>query len=261
MLFRSLVPFRINVTGDAEWDEGDLALLRTVSEIVGNALERNLAEERVRNSVDEKELLLREVHHRVKNNLQVVSSLLDLSMLYTENDQARHILEDARSKVNTMALIHTHLYREEKIDRINLAQCLSTLVEQLSCIYSSSCKIDTFIQSSELLLSINQAIPCALVLNELISNAFKHAFRGRQTGTLEIFFDDDRADGISILLRDDGTGIPEDIEFETATSLGLTLVKNLVRNQLRGEVCMRRKGGTEFTIRFKADDAHAFGSS
>jgi two-component sensor histidine kinase len=250
-----------NVTGDAEWDEGDLALLRTVSEIVGNALERNLAEELVRNSVDEKELLLREVHHRVKNNLQVVSSLLDLSMLYTENDQARHILEDARSKVNTMALIHTHLYREEKIDRINLAQCLSTLVEQLSCIYSSSCKIDTFIQSSELLLSINQAIPCALVLNELISNAFKHAFRERQTGILEIFIDDDRADVVSILLRDNGAGIPEDIDLETATSLGLTLVKNLVRNQLRGEVCMRRKGGTEFTIRFRASDTKAFGSS
>jgi PAS domain S-box-containing protein len=248
-----------NVTGDAEWDEGDLALLRTVSEIVGNALERNQAEDRLRASVEEKEILLREVHHRVKNNLQVVSSLLDLSMLYTENPQARHILEDARSKVNTMALIHSYLYRDSRFDRINLAQCLSTLVEQLSCIYSSSCKIDTLIQSSDVLLGINQAIPCALVLNELISNAFKHAFRGRQTGTLEISIGNDSKDDISILLRDDGIGIPEDVGLETATSLGLVLVRNLVRNQLRGEVHLRRNAGTEYFIRFLRNDESTLG--
>jgi PAS domain S-box-containing protein len=249
-----------NVTGDAEWDEDDLALLRTVSEIVGNALERNQAEERLRASVDEKEILLREVRHRVKNNLQVVSSLLDLSMLYTENPQARHILEDARSKVNTMALIHSYLYQDARFDRINLTQCLSTLVEQLSCIYSSSCKIDTLIQSSDVLLCINQAVPCALMLNELISNAFKHAFKGRRTGTLEISIGIDLKDDISIFLRDDGIGMPEDIELDTATSLGLTLVKNLVRNQLRGEVHFRRTSGTEYFIRFKGNDETALGT-
>ena len=249
-----------NVVGDVEWDEGDLALLRTVSEIVGNALERNLAEEKLRSSVEEKEILLREVHHRVKNNLQVVSSLLDLSMLHSNDPQTQRSLENARSKVNTMALIHTYLYRDSRFDRINIAQCLSTLVEQLSCIYSSSGKIDTLIQSADVLLSINQAIPCALVLNELISNAFKHAFKGRGTGTIEIFISNDGHGEISIELRDDGIGIPDGLELDSADSLGLTLVRNLVRHQLRGEVFMRSKVGTEFSIRFKQSDGVPLGS-
>jgi PAS domain S-box-containing protein len=240
-----------NVLGDVEWDEGDLALLRTVSEIIGNAFERNLAEEKLRSSLAEKEILLREVHHRVKNNLQVVSSLLDLSMLHSDNAHTRRILEDARSKVNTMALIHTHLYRDAELDRINIAKCLENLVEQLSCIYSSSGSVDTVIQSSDVLLDINQAIPCALVLNELVSNAFKHAFMDRRGGTIEIAIGEERTDEVSVLLRDNGIGMPEGLDLDTAGSLGLTLVNNLVKNQLKGRVTMRRDGGTEYSIRFK----------
>ena len=240
-----------NVLGKVEWDQGDLALLRTVSEIIGNAFERTIAESRLRASLDEKEILLREVHHRVKNNLQVVSSLLDLGMMYADKPQEKRILEDARSKVNTMALIHTHLYKDAQFDRINIGKCLNNLVEELSCVYSSAGKIDTLIQTSDVYLNINEAIPCALVLNELISNAFKHAFKGRQNGTIEISIGIDECGEISILLHDDGIGIPSEIELESIESLGLTLVKNLVKNQLKGEIVMRRENGTEYTIRFK----------
>jgi PAS domain S-box-containing protein len=248
-----------NVVGDVDWDEGDLALLRTVSEIVGNALEKDESEQRVRTSLKEKEILLGEIHHRVKNNLQVVSSLLDLSMLHSDNPHTRHILEDARSKVNTMALIHTHLYQDARFDRINIAKVLSTLVEQLSCVYSTAGSVDTLIQSSDVLLNIDQAIPCALVLNELISNAFKHAFRGRSSGTIEVFIDADEVGGVTVCLRDNGGGIPPGIELDSVKTLGLTLVNNLVKNQLRGEILMRRNRGTEYSIRFNRIDGESLG--
>ena len=240
-----------NVLGNVEWDEGDLALLRTVSEIIGNAFERNVAEEKLRSSLNEKEILLREVHHRVKNNLQVVSSLLDLGMLYTGDVKEKGILEDARSKVNTMALIHTHLYKEAQFDTINIARCLNNLIEQLSCLYASAGNIDTLIQTSDVHLNINQAIPCALVINELISNAYKHAFVERNSGTIEVSIAAGEGGDISILLRDDGLGMPEGIELERADSLGLTLVNNLVKNQLKGSISMHRRGGTEYNINFK----------
>jgi len=249
-----------NVLGNVEWDEGDLALLRTVSEIIGNAFERTMAEEKLRSSLNEKEILLREVHHRVKNNLQVVSSLLDLGMLYTGKAQERRILEDARSKVNTMALIHTHLYKETQFDTINIARCLNNLIEQLSCLYASAGNIDTLIQTSDVHLNINQAIPCALVINELISNAYKHAFREKQSGTIEVSITADGGGEISIMLRDDGIGMPAGIELDSIESLGLTLVNNLVKNQLKGDISMQRRDGTEYTIQFKQLEDNSFGT-
>jgi len=248
-----------NVLGNVEWDEGDFALLRTVSEIIGNAFEKNLAEEKLRSSLNEKEVLLREVHHRVKNNLQVVSSLLDLGMLYTDETQEKRILEDARSKVNTMALIHTHLYKEAQFDTINIAKCLNNLIEQLSCLYASAGNIDTLIQTSDVHLNINQAIPCALIINELISNAYKHAFRERQSGTIEVSISPNGSGEIVVVLRDDGIGMPDGIELDSADSLGLNLVHNLVKNQLKGAILMQRRDGTEYVIKFKPSDDVSFG--
>jgi PAS domain S-box-containing protein len=249
-----------NVLGNVEWDDGDLALLGTVSEIIGNALERNRAEEKLRSSLNEKEILLREVHHRVKNNLQVVSSLLDLGMLYTEEYKEKRILEDARSKVNTMALIHTHLYKEAQFDTINIARCLNNLIEQLSCLYASAGNIDTLIQTSDVHLNINQAIPCALVINELVSNAYKHAFKDRKSGTIEVSITAVDDGEISILLRDDGVGMPDGIELDSVDSLGLTLVKNLVVNQLKGAISMHRHCGTQYAIQFTHLNDNSFGT-
>jgi two-component sensor histidine kinase len=149
-----------------------------------------------------------------------------------------------------MALIHAQLYADPRFDRIDLSKCIENLIEQLSRIYASDCTVDTRINPSEVHLNINQAIPCALVLNELISNAYKHAFSGRQRGRISISLEMDDENRVTLRVQDDGIGMPPDIELENCASLGLTLVKNLVNVQLGGGIGMTRRGGTGYAIRF-----------
>jgi PAS domain S-box-containing protein len=209
------------------------------------------AQEQIQASLREKEVLLKEIHHRVKNNLQVISSLLDMTGMRIHDQQANDLITDARSKIHTMALIHTRLYRSERFDQIDMRNHILELVGYLSQIYSEREGITPVVEPTTVNLAITQAIPCALVLNEVISNAFKHAFKQGQKGMIEISIKRSDSDTIFIRVKDDGIGIPEEVDIYKTDSLGLKLLRNLVHNQLKGKIDLKRDKGTEFIIEFK----------
>ena len=213
--------------------------------------ERKRAEEQIQASLREKEVLLREIHHRVKNNLQVISSLLDMSSMRTDDRQTIAFFTDARAKVHTMALIHAQLYQSERFDQIDMGSHAWQLVNYLAQVYTTKSRLITLvIEPSDVYLSVTQAIPCALVLNEVISNAFKHAFEEGQKGTIEISIQRSADDMILLRVKDDGIGLPEGIDFDKADTLGLKLVRNLAQEQLKGIIQVKRDRGTEFIIEF-----------
>jgi len=210
--------------------------------------ERRHAEERLMASLDEKEVLLREIHHRVKNNLQLTSSLLDMTRIRTRDTGTVSILTDVMMKIQTMAQIHTRLYESKEFDRINMEAQVREQLAAVSNIYSGKkTEITTTINFSEIYMPIDQAIPCALVINEILSNAYKHAFRGRRHGTVAISGEQEKGQ-IRIIIQDDGIGMPEGFDISKASSLGLKLVRNLVQQQLKGTLELKRDHGTEVIV-------------
>ncbi len=209
------------------------------------------SEEQIKASLSEKEELLKEIHHRVKNNLQIISSLLNMSRMQTGNEEANRLLTEACSRVSTMALIHSQLYQSDRFDRIDMDRHLRETTNSLLQLYGQKKNITIDIKASGVYMPVSQAIPCALALNELISNALEHAYKDRQEGTLEISMQKAADDTVSIRVRDDGIGIPEGIDPYKSDSLGLKLVRNLVQRQLKGELRYEVSKGTEFIIEFK----------
>ena len=216
--------------------------------------ERLAAEKRIQDSLDEKVLLLGEIHHRVKNNLQVISSLMDLTRRRTLGEEARMVLADARSKIYAMSLVHSQLYRSESFNRIDMAVHVRRLLASMGQIYTNSYRrIRPKIECSHVFLSVTQAIPCALVLNELISNVYKHAYPEDATGECVIFMAETDGKTIHFQVKDKGVGISEDLDIEGSETLGLKLIRNLIRKQLKGEVRFKRDHGTEITAEFPLD--------
>ncbi|MEE9514981.1 MAG: PAS domain S-box protein, partial [Candidatus Brocadiales bacterium] len=224
---------------------------RVVQSSVRDVTERKRAEGQIKASLKEKEELLNEVHHRVKNNLQIISSLLDLRSMRTQNKEAIDLFADARNKIHTMGLIHSELYHSERFDRIDLKDYIRKLAEYLSHVYGAGRYVALDVKGSGVYLTVTQAIPCALAMNELITNAFKHAFGKGQKGRLEISVQKPSEDTVSIMVKDDGAGIPEEVDIYKTDSLGLKLVRNLVEKQLKGKLHVKRDRGTEFVMEFK----------
>jgi len=213
---------------------------------------RKQAEEQIQASLKEKEALLGEIHHRVKNNLQIISSLLDMRAMRTDNKEMINVFEDTRSKIHTMALIHEQLYRSEKFNEINIGVYIRELVNYLLQVHARrNVSVTPHVEYSSVYLSITQAIPCALVINELISNAFKHAFKEGQKGTIQIFLKKTDLDEIYFQVKDDGIGIPKDIDIYTANSLGFKLLRNTVQDQLMGRLSLQKGSGTTIVVEFK----------
>jgi len=212
--------------------------------------DRMRAEEKLVASLQEKEVLLREIHHRVKNNLQLISGLLDMTRMRTRDEATNVILADMMLKIQTMAQIHTRLYESKQFGKINLTGQFRDQAVNLSNIYShKGHEITCEITSGEVFLPVDQAIPCALVVNEILSNAYKHAFKGKKHGTIEISAM--QKDGwIRISVRDDGTGMPANFDISSANSLGLKLVRTLVQHQLKGSITINSGDGTEMIIEF-----------
>ncbi len=200
-----------------------------------NITESKQANEKIIAALAEKETLIREIHHRVKNNLQIISSLLSMTRTRTQDPAVSSILTDMMMKIKTMAQIHTRLYESKQFDKINVSSHIQDQVTDLLNIYrKSGPEITCTVEAEELYLPVDQAIPCALVINEALSNAFKHAFKGRERGTIRVSL---RQDGknITMNIEDDGVGIPVDVDIQRSMSLGLKLIRNLVL-QLEGTV-------------------------
>ncbi|MBN1168051.1 MAG: PAS domain S-box protein [Methanospirillaceae archaeon] len=201
-------------------------------------------------SLHEKEVLLREIHHRVKNNLQLISSLLDMTRMRTADAGTGSILTDVMMKIKTMSQIHTRLYESAQFDRIDMKKQAEDQISAISMIYGrKDCQVLCSLESDEFYLPVDQAIPCALILNEILSNAYKHAFLERNHGTITIVLRE-KEGTVFITVSDDGNGISDDFDITAASSLGLKLVRNLIEQQLQGTLVMRRKEGTEVFISF-----------
>ncbi|MHC4535126.1 MAG: histidine kinase dimerization/phosphoacceptor domain -containing protein [Planctomycetota bacterium] len=243
---------------DSGYDLTDKQVIEVLSVAFVEALNRKRAEAKIKASLKEKELLLREIHHRVKNNLTVISSLFSMSSRRTDNSEVIDLLREAQGKIYTMGLIHSQLYESDSFDAVNMEEHIRRLVAHLSQMYDVGDKrITSVIAHSDVTLSLTQAIPCALVLNELISNVFKHAFQEREEGTLEIAMKQSSDGSVTIRVKDDGIGIPQQIDLDTIDSLGFKLVRNIVQMQLKGTMQIQRHQGTEVTVEFNINQEWA----
>jgi len=225
-------------------------LARANTSLKAEISERKRAEKKALVSLREKEILLKEVHHRVKNNLQIISSLLELQSDYIHDEQSLRFFRESQDRIKAMALVHERLYASADLASINVCEYLKNLTSQLvlSYVVDPGC-IDLEFDVGDFCLGIEEAIPCGLIVNELVSNSLKHAFPGRPGGKIAVTCSTDAEDMVILSVSDNGVGIPEELDINRSETLGLQIVFLLAR-QLRGTVNVRNDGGSSFAIRF-----------
>ncbi len=206
------------------------------------------SEERLRVALSEKEVLLKEVHHRVKNNMQVVSSLLNLQARKITDPTALEAFADCQRRIRAMAMIHETLYRTEDLSCVSCREYLSRLVTELSRIGGG--RVAVALDLAEISLHIDQAVPLGLIVNELVTNAMVHAFPDQQPGEIRVAVRRIGADDLELVVSDDGVGLPEEGDIENVAAMGLHLVARLAEDQLGGTFEPSRDSGTRFAIRF-----------
>ncbi len=223
----------------------------TAAVLVGiDITEQKLAEEALRSSLREKEVLLQEVHHRVKNNLQVISSLLDLQSQTLKDQKTLEIFRESYNRVKSMALLHDKLYQSQSLEKIDFPEYVTTLTSYLLMSYGVNLDlIKVNINIEQVFLSIDTALTCGLIINELISNSLKYAFPKEKGGLLEIKLSCESNQKFLLTVKDNGVGFPQDINLKTSTTLGLKLVDVLTK-QLEGDLELDQSQGTEFKIKF-----------
>jgi len=208
------------------------------------------SEERIRASLAEKEVLLKEIHHRVKNNMQVISSLVALQAAELGDAAMRSVLGDVTHRVRSMALVHEKLYQSADLARVEFAEYAKSLLNYLWRSYGrAAAGIRLTLDMEPVSLSVNAAVPCGLILNELVTNALKHAFSGSSDGELTVSLGAAPPGRVRLCVRDNGRGLPEGLDWRKARSLGLRLVQMLA-GQLHAEVQVKSDAGTEFVITF-----------
>jgi len=216
--------------------------------IIRDVTDRILFEKQLKVSLKEKEVMLQEIHHRVKNNLQIISSLLRLQSNYIRDESLKNIFSVSQDRIQSMALIHQMLYQSKNLNSVDFSEYIRKMISRLSSVYLTKNKNINFdINIQNVNLTINQAIPCGLIINELVSNSLKHAFKTNRTGSIYVSVSKISKENMQITVKDTGSGLPQSVHLETSDTLGLTLVRDLVR-QLRGTVTVKRDKGTEFNI-------------
>lgn len=247
-----------------EWEENQLDLLDQLSVTIAIAIqqstifqqaknelaERQKAEVQLRSALAEKEVLLKEVHHRVKNNLQIISSLLQLQTHALKDPEVIRIFRESQNRIESICLIHKNLYTLPNIGQLDVVDYIENLANNIMLSYRlgpESIELITNIETVS--LNLDQAIACGLVINELISNSLKHAFPDAQKGTITINLHN-IGDYIEMSVIDDGIGIPDHLDWNNTESLGLSLVNDLVTEQLEGSITLERNHGTVFKIQF-----------
>ena len=222
---------------------GDIALVSDVS-----AMKEH--ENALKSSLEEKSVLIMEIHHRVKNNLQIISGLIRLQSRYITNEQAIYALRQCETRVGTMALVHESLYQSGSPANINARAHITKLGNMILLSHEYGSKIQLVFDVDDIPLDMNMAVPASLVINELVLNSIKYAFPGKDQGTIRINLHREPNNQLSLGIRDDGIGLPEEFNIREVNSLGLKLVTRLVRDQLKGTIDIDRNAGTGFTIRF-----------
>ncbi|HWQ20137.1 MAG TPA: PAS domain S-box protein [Methanotrichaceae archaeon] len=210
--------------------------------------DRKLAEDKLIASLQEKEVLIKEVHHRVKNNLQVISSLLNLQGRQTKDEETREAFRDCRNRIRSMALVHEKLYGSKELARIDLADYTKNLTSYLSMSYGIEKRVRIKLDLGDATIGIDKAIPFGLIINELVTNCIKHAFPDGRMGEIRISLHQDTGN-LKLVLSDNGVGLSEKYDDPGTKSLGLKLVQTLV-TQLKGTIDVHSNGGAEFVIAF-----------
>lgn len=247
-----------------QWEEHQLDLLDQLSVPIAIAIQqssilqqaqteisqRQKAEVELRSALAEKEVLLKEIHHRVKNNLQIVSSLLQLQSHTLSDLEVIRVLRDSQNRIDSISLIHKNLYTAPNIGQLDVADYIQNLATSLLISYQvSSTEIGLETDIDSVSLNVDQAIACGLIINELISNALKHAFPNQQVGIINIKLRN-LGDRIEMIIRDNGVGFPSDVNWQDTNSLGLSLVYDLVTEQLEGTITLENNHETVFKITF-----------
>ncbi|WP_016950988.1 GAF domain-containing protein [Anabaena sp. PCC 7108] len=247
-----------------EWEETQLDLLDQLTVQIAIAIQqssifqqaqieikqRQKAEIQLRSALAEKEVLLKEIHHRVKNNLQIVSSLLQLQSHTTKDTEVIKALRESQNRIESISLIHKNLYTAPNIGQLDIAEYINNLTSSLLISYQivfNQIILETQIDSVK--LNVDEAIACGLVVNELISNAIKHAFPDQQQGKIIIKLRSYNHN-IELVFQDNGIGLPDGLDWKNTNSLGLSLVYDLVTEQLEGNITIERNQGTLFHIQF-----------
>jgi len=213
----------------------------------------------LKESLQEKETLLAEIHHRVKNNLAIVTSMMQLQAMETENMDLQGALKSAQQRIQTIATIHELLYGSESLSHLNFGKNIEQLLHNIEEIYDSGKQVAVDLQVKNIPMNINQAIPCALMVNEVVTNAYKHAFNDQKKGKIVVHLYEE--DGhVVIKIADNGVGMPEDFVEKDSSTIGMTLI-NLLKQQLEGQVHFSNKNGTQFTLEFEKADVKGIGST
>jgi PAS domain S-box-containing protein len=239
----------VDAAGYFEGQKGQGLKLKGSVGIIHDITQRKVEQELLREALKEKNLLLKEIHHRVKNNLQIISSLLNLQRRYIRDPEDAKLFLDSQMQVRSMALVHEHLYQSDRISRIEIRSYLQTLCENLFEAYGAYTRgVNLKFQVEEVTFDLNTATPLGLLVNELVSNSLKYAFPGQQGGNISVQLDTSQ-DTCTLVVADDGVGLPENFPIDRSETLGYQLIVALVE-QLEGTLETLPWKGTAFRIYF-----------
>lgn len=227
----------------------DLDAVERLAVFYALAIQNKKADEEIKQSLHDKKVLLREIHHRVKNNMQIISSLLNLQLNYVKEEKAVNVLKESQGRIKSMAMVHEKLYQSPSLTKIDLKDYVGALVSNIFFTYGiNTTNIKSEVNVENIQIGIDTAIPCGLIINELVTNSVKHAFPDNN-GRVQVKITSDH-DDIQLIISDDGIGLPENMDYEKTESLGLKLVKSLV-DQIDGNMTLDNKDGTTIKIIFQ----------
>ncbi len=220
--------------------------------IARDITERRKMEKKLEKALDDKEILMKEIHHRVKNNLMMISSLLNIQSHYINDQEVKDLFTESQNRARSMALLHKELYESGDMKDIELSEYLSTLSKEIMHSYNSrDVNVDLELDLEKGTIDVDRAIPLGLIATETIINSFKHAFpNGKGKIMIKLYKDDD---SFVLIISDDGVGFPEDLDFRSQGNMGMMLINGLI-NQIDGSINMKRENGTQFIIKFKDEE-------
>jgi len=217
-------------------------------EMICNTTERKRSEEMRTKSLQERDLMLTEIHHRVKNNLQLIYSLLNLQSRYTKDQTAVNVFKEIQDRIRSIALIHERLYESEDLSRVDMPDYIKSLATYLVKSYKIGVRVKLNLNMGQVFLGIDKAVPCGLIINELITNSLKHAFPDGKEGEIRVDLIS-HEDGVELIISDNGVGLPEGVDLQGASTLGIALVRGLIR-QLNCSVDVCIDMGTRYRVFF-----------